>query len=505
MQKLIAFFLVLGLISLTCISLSESSDSAPEPELRYGDSSDDVLALQTRLKNLNYYTGELSSEYDEGTRRAIESFQKDFNLEVTGIADAQTQSVLFSVKYRVLRYGMQGDDVKALQERLTELGYYKGKLSGNFLEGTQNAVKKYQRDHSLDQTGIVDEQTASVLFSSASPSASDTSVDPEAHESQETAPKINLEHSLKNGSRGEDVKILQTRLAELGYYDGPVSGNFMAYTTKAVKAFQADFGLEQTGIADTQTLSLLFSSALQFSPESSRYTSPDAEVKEPMGIAFQRIPWNSTPEETVQILIDSGFIESSNIIRSKVTGLYHNPYSSLEESWFFYGSSKKEPYTYKHTKNDKTLSDKLKVFSIEGSNVLKTIGKQEIKELLFKFSLASGSPQLVELSITFNKESTQNSDALLSVLKSSFGEPSLTEKTKGGQKHYIWYGEYNTIVALDVGTHSSVYFASIDGLILSGSAEIPATKEPAPSPTPSPTPEPASTPVPTPEKEDTGF
>ena len=133
--------------------------------LQYGDEGDDVLELQTRLKDLYYYTGNLSGRYREGTREAVKSFQADFDLEKTGVADMQTQSLLFSTLYRPLRYGSTGEDVKELQTRLTDLGYYKGKISGNFLEATRSAVSKFQEKNRLDASGVADPDTQTVLFS----------------------------------------------------------------------------------------------------------------------------------------------------------------------------------------------------------------------------------------------------------------------------------------------------------------------------------------------------
>ena len=132
-----------------------SPDDVPEEEeleeeimegraLQYGDEGDDVLELQTRLKDLKYYTGSLSGRYREGTRAAVKTFQGDNGLEKTGIADPETQTLIFSAKYRPLRYGASGDEVKRLQARLTELGYYKGKLSGKFLGGTQKSLRQFQ-------------------------------------------------------------------------------------------------------------------------------------------------------------------------------------------------------------------------------------------------------------------------------------------------------------------------------------------------------------------------
>ena len=52
-----------------------------------GDQGDDVLALQTRLKDLGYYTGKLSSKFDKATQEAVQKFQADYDLEETGVAD----------------------------------------------------------------------------------------------------------------------------------------------------------------------------------------------------------------------------------------------------------------------------------------------------------------------------------------------------------------------------------------------------------------------------------
>ena len=132
--------------------------------LQYGDEGDDVLELQVRLKDLKYYTGNLSGRYREGTREAIRAFQKDFDLEQTGVADLKTQSLLFAAVYRPLRVGAQGDAVKELQTRLMELGYYKGKISGNYLSGTQSAVRRFQENAGLPVTGAADPATQQALY-----------------------------------------------------------------------------------------------------------------------------------------------------------------------------------------------------------------------------------------------------------------------------------------------------------------------------------------------------
>lgn len=65
---------------------------------------------------------------------------------------------------------------------------------------------------------------------------------------------------LKVGSFGDKVTELQTRLTELGFYDGDITGYYGEMTESAYKSFQKAAGLYQDGIAGEDELSLLYSS-----------------------------------------------------------------------------------------------------------------------------------------------------------------------------------------------------------------------------------------------------
>lgn len=53
---------------------------------------------------------------------------------------------------------------------------------------------------------------------------------------------------LKQGSTGNQVKTVQTKLKRWGYYTGAVDGIYGTATTKAVKYFQSKNGLTADGI-----------------------------------------------------------------------------------------------------------------------------------------------------------------------------------------------------------------------------------------------------------------
>lgn len=58
----------------------------------------------------------------------------------------------------------------------------------------------------------------------------------------------------KYGSRGEEVRTIQTKLKRWGYYNGNVDGIYGSQTLEAVKKFQRKNGLTVDGIAGTKTL-----------------------------------------------------------------------------------------------------------------------------------------------------------------------------------------------------------------------------------------------------------
>ena len=61
----------------------------------------------------------------------------------------------------------------------------------------------------------------------------------------------------KIGSQGEEVRQIQTKLTELGYFTSKIDGIYGEKTKAAVTRFQRDNGLTAYGIAGTKTLSAL--------------------------------------------------------------------------------------------------------------------------------------------------------------------------------------------------------------------------------------------------------
>lgn len=96
------------------------------------------------------------------------------------------------------------------------------------------------------------------------------------------APRPVVEHVmavsvLKRGNSGADVKTLQQKLKNWGYYSGKVDGIFGSQTVDAVKKFQKKNNLTADGIVGAKTLSAL-GMTLSSSSSTSKYSDADVQL-----------------------------------------------------------------------------------------------------------------------------------------------------------------------------------------------------------------------------------
>ncbi len=75
----------------------------------------------------------------------------------------QTESYTQSAYAAVLKQGSTGTNVKTMQQKLKNWGYYKGAVDGIFGSRTKEAVKYFQRKNGLVVDGIVGAKTLAAL------------------------------------------------------------------------------------------------------------------------------------------------------------------------------------------------------------------------------------------------------------------------------------------------------------------------------------------------------
>ncbi len=233
--------------------------------LRDGSQGDAVRELQRKLKKLGFYTGNIDGDFGKGTEAAVKRFQAQYGLTADGVAGARTLAALETAEATAsptdtptpkptaapnynentrLQNGNSGTLVRKVQDRLIELGYLAGEANGKYNNATEAAVRAFQKRHTSVSDGVAGKETLDALFSSRARKTS-------------TASGV-VGVTLKYGDNNDIVKAIQTRLKSLGYYSGPVNGNFGPQTQEAVTTFQTLNGLKADGVAGGTTLEKMF-------------------------------------------------------------------------------------------------------------------------------------------------------------------------------------------------------------------------------------------------------
>lgn len=151
--------------------------------------------------------------------------------------------------------GDSGEEVRAVQTRLAELGYEIGAIDGVFGVSTKNAVFLFQADSGIPGTGIVDDTTYNKLFGLGN-NNSDDDLMSDSNNAEELLPIT-----------GGELATLKAELYILGYGDGEtdeeVSESFLIEWNR----FQREHGLDETDIikrSDIEIVEELIASKVLF-------------------------------------------------------------------------------------------------------------------------------------------------------------------------------------------------------------------------------------------------
>ena len=244
--------------TFTAAERKASAANSDTTYIRENSSGATVSKVQTELKALGYYYGQITGNAGPKTVAAIKSFQGKNGLTADGIAGPQTIAKI-DAAYEAkggsssgsgssasgLKLNSKGTDVRNLQQDLTTLGYYWAEITGNFGVRTETAVKRFQEESGLTADGVAGTKTLNAIAAAV------------ARKGGTPASGGSAGTTLKLNSQGTKVSQLQTDLKQLGYYYAEITGNFGERTEAAVKAFQKAKGLTADGVAGTKTLNAI--------------------------------------------------------------------------------------------------------------------------------------------------------------------------------------------------------------------------------------------------------
>lgn len=141
--------------------------------IREGDRGEAVRDVQARLTALGFPIDRSELEADRfasSTDGAVRAFQQDRGLIVDGLVGPQSWQELVEAGYalgdRVLYLrvpAFRGDDVRALQARLNQLGFDPGREDGILGVQTAAGVREFQRNVGLNPDAVVGMTTLQAL------------------------------------------------------------------------------------------------------------------------------------------------------------------------------------------------------------------------------------------------------------------------------------------------------------------------------------------------------
>lgn len=153
---------------------AESPAPAPLPGvLRQGMRSEAVRGLQVRLRQAKALaTVDVDGVFGPATAAAVRTFQRRNDLPASGIVDEPTWAVLLTQSNEPTVAELTNTDIgpwyvspnqsvwlMELQDRLRQVGVYRGAMDGVLSDATRQAIREYRHQRGLPDGEVVDERT----------------------------------------------------------------------------------------------------------------------------------------------------------------------------------------------------------------------------------------------------------------------------------------------------------------------------------------------------------
>jgi peptidoglycan hydrolase-like protein with peptidoglycan-binding domain len=183
MKRIVLISLALAALPLSACTTRSAATPAYTPTAatpRYEEpvSNGTVYDVQRRLSELGYYRGPIDGVWGGETRTALERFQANRRLAVTGDLNEATVNAMGLDSRRVLGRNYVSPPApsyerpvatvgpvttRAVQERLRHIGFYHGPIDGVWGQETRLAMEQFQHQRGLRITGTPTRQAMNAL------------------------------------------------------------------------------------------------------------------------------------------------------------------------------------------------------------------------------------------------------------------------------------------------------------------------------------------------------
>ncbi len=157
--------------------LTSASAYASSKIIKKETQGSEVTSLQKDLKKLGYLSSAPTGYYGDLTVKAVKQMQAEYGYDADGIAgettlalidrllgrNLKTQSGTVQASDGILKEGVEGSGVLALQKDLKKLGYLSAEPTGYFGEATSAAVRNLQKKNRIAADGMAGNGTLALV------------------------------------------------------------------------------------------------------------------------------------------------------------------------------------------------------------------------------------------------------------------------------------------------------------------------------------------------------
>lgn len=168
-----------AVIVTSVVFLLGSAASASSTLLKKEMQGSEITSLQKDLKKLGYLSVEPTGYFGDATVEAVKKLQKEYGYDPDGVVGSTTLSLIDRMLGRnpdvktassagnqtaaVMKEGMEGSAVTALQKNLVKLGFLTATPTGYYGEATAAAVVKLQKKYGYEPDGMAGSSTQALI------------------------------------------------------------------------------------------------------------------------------------------------------------------------------------------------------------------------------------------------------------------------------------------------------------------------------------------------------
>ena len=252
---------------------TKSHDEKADETLSLGSTGSDVNKLQERLKTLGYFNDDTTEYFGYVTKGALEDFQSEAGLDVTGVYDSATKKALEAANApskpkeeltakpdsdepeTVIRFDTEESDEVSDVDAGSDAGEDTDEIAENDTQSDEPDVQATDED----AKSVPEEDDADEEETLADSDADENDEQSSANGSEDLdADEVNADVVYELGDEAAEISDIQYILIKLGYFDYDITGTFCENTADAVESFRCDFLLGDERYLDQTAIDAIY-------------------------------------------------------------------------------------------------------------------------------------------------------------------------------------------------------------------------------------------------------